>query len=299
MNLNKYQAFIFLSIFQILFVTPAFAKPVINLSDKPTLDHAWRKSEIVPLPAQARSFEKDPLSDPFSLSFRSSDNGIWYEPGTNPRVYQEVDVLHYTIDATFDLGAPPYPNNANLEAEATIDAQAKSTPLTELVVDLYDNITIDSLQLNGELLTISDNYTRSDNKIWITLSENKTIAPSEDFEIIVKRDGEGKNSRVDPRNTQVVMSLETETMGKIVVSMVVKDKKVYLVFVFSEKDYANQGREAIAKEYGELVKKLAGKDYMVTGYQVKKDPAMCSIKPYLIPMFPKLEDSLKRIDLEA
>lgn len=128
---------------------------------------------------------------------------------------------------------------------------------------------------------------------------NSMTNPPKDFEIVVKRDGEGKNSQVDPRNTQVVMSLETETMGKLVVSMIVKNKKVYLVFVFSEKDYANEGREKIAKEYSEFVKNLADKDYMVTGYQVKKDPAMCNIKTHLIPMLPKLEDSLKRIDLEA
>ena len=158
---------------------------------------------------------------------------------------------------------------------------------------------LDSVMQNLLAQAILSNKGRSNVNYLYHQIPNSMTNPPKDFEIIVKRDGEGKNSRVDPRNTQVVMSLETETMGKIVVSMVVKDKKVYLVFVFSEKDYANQGREAIAKEYGELVKKLAGKDYMVTGYQVKKDPAMCSIKPYLIPMFPKLEDSLKRIDLEA
>ena len=128
---------------------------------------------------------------------------------------------------------------------------------------------------------------------------NAMTNPPKDFEIVVKRDGQGKNSAVDPRNTQVVMSMETENMGKMVVSMYVKDKKVYVVFCFSEKDYGNDGRGLIAKEYGEFQQKLADKNFMITGYQVKVDPAMCNIRPYLIPMIPKLEDLLKKIDIEA
>jgi len=128
---------------------------------------------------------------------------------------------------------------------------------------------------------------------------NTMTNPPKDFEIVIKRDGEGKDSKVDPRNTQVVMSMETQNMGKLTVSMYVKDGKVYVVFVFSKKDYGNQGRKLIAKEFGELQQKLANRNYLVTGYQVKIDPAMCNIKPYLIPMLPGLEALLKRIDIEA
>ena len=128
---------------------------------------------------------------------------------------------------------------------------------------------------------------------------NAMTTPPKDFEIVVKRDGEGKDSAVDPRNTHVVMSLSTENVGKLVVSMYVKDNKVYVVFVFAEKDYGDQGRALIAREFGDLQQKLAKNNYMVTGYQVKVDPAMCQIKPYLIPMLPKLEDILKKIDIEA
>ena len=72
-----------------------------------------------------------------------------------------------------------------------------------------------------------------------------------------------------------------------------------MVFVFSEKDYGDQGRGLIAKEFGELQQKLADRNYMITGYQVKIDPAMCNIRPYLIPMIPSLENLLKKIDIEA
>lgn len=128
---------------------------------------------------------------------------------------------------------------------------------------------------------------------------NALTKPPRDFEIVIKREGEGKQSEVDPRNTQVVMSLETENMGKIVISCYVKDKKVYVVFVFSEKTDGQKGRELIAREFGDLQQRLANRAYMVTGYQVKVDPAMCSIKPYLIPMLAKLDEVMKKIDLEA
>jgi hypothetical protein len=127
---------------------------------------------------------------------------------------------------------------------------------------------------------------------------NAMTTPPKDFEIMVKRDGEGKQSVVDPRNTQVVMSMGTENMGKMVVSMIVKDNKVYVIFVFSEKENGDQGRSLIAKDFAELQKNLADKNFMITGYQVKVDPMMCSIRPYLIPML-KLEELLKRIDIEA
>jgi hypothetical protein len=128
---------------------------------------------------------------------------------------------------------------------------------------------------------------------------NAMTTPTKDLEIVVKRDGEGKGSAVDPRNTQVVMSFETTNFGRIVISMYVKDNKVYVVFVFSEKNYGDEGRSAIAKEYGDFQKKLGDKNFLITGYQVKVDPAMCHIKPYLIPMLASLENILKRIDLEA
>ncbi|MDD4179690.1 MAG: hypothetical protein PHH14_06575, partial [Candidatus Margulisbacteria bacterium] len=128
---------------------------------------------------------------------------------------------------------------------------------------------------------------------------NAMTDPPKNFEIVITRDGEGKQATVDPHNTQIVMSMETENMGKMVVSMIVKDNKIYVIFVFNEKDYGDQGRSMIAKEYGEFQQKLADKNFLITGYQVKVDPAMCNIKPYLIPMLPRLDDILKKIDIEA
>ncbi|MCX5751187.1 MAG: hypothetical protein NT099_05930 [Candidatus Saganbacteria bacterium] len=122
---------------------------------------------------------------------------------------------------------------------------------------------------------------------------------AKNIDIVIKREGKGEQSIINPNNTQVVLSLETENMGKIVVTMIVKDKRVYLVMIFSEKNYGDDARKQIPAEYAELQKKLSTKEYVLTGYQVKVDPAMCSVKSYLIPLLPKLEDLLKKIDVEA
>jgi hypothetical protein len=123
--------------------------------------------------------------------------------------------------------------------------------------------------------------------------------PPKQLEIVIKRDGEGKEATIDPRNTQVVISMETDDLGKMVVSMIVKDNKVYVIFIFNEKEYGDQGRSLIAKEYGGFQQKLADKNFLITGYQVKVDPVMCNIRPYLIPMMPRFEELLRRIDIEA
>jgi hypothetical protein len=173
------------------------------------------------------------------------------------------------------------------------EAQALSSALMEFQGKL------DGLMQNMVAQAILSQSGRSEVNYHYQQIPNTMTTPTKDFEIVIKREGEGKEARIDPRNTQVVMSMQTENMGKMVVSMIVKDNKVYVIFVFNEKEYGNQGRSLIAKDFGEFQQKLADKNFLITGYQVKIDPAMANIKPYLIPMLPRLEDLLKRIDLEA
>ena len=135
-----------------------------QMSAIPVLDHAWRQTEYPALQGD--------LKQAAAL--------LLYPPGTNPRIYQEVDVLHYTIDVEFYLGES-YPDTGYLEAVTTIDGQAKADTLNQLVVDFYDNITLNSLKLNDVEFTT---YTRSDNKMWMDVSADP-IGPGESFTITV------------------------------------------------------------------------------------------------------------------
>jgi len=74
-----------------------------------------------------------------------------------------------------------YPDTGYLEAVTTIDGQAKAETLNQLVVDFYDNITLNSLKLNDVEFTT---YTRSDNKMWMDVSADP-IGPGESFTITV------------------------------------------------------------------------------------------------------------------
>lgn len=118
-------------------------------------------------------------------------------------------------------------------------------------------------------------------------------------EIVIKRDGKGEKSKIDYENTQVVLSMHTTNLGKMVCSVIVKGKRVYVIFIFNHKDYGDEARQLISQEFSELQKKLTEKDFIVSGYQVKVDPAMCSVKPYLIPIIPNLDKQLRKIDLET
>jgi hypothetical protein len=178
-------------------------------------------------------------------------------------------------------------------ASDSAPAQALSSALMEFQGKL------DGLMQNLVAQAILSQSGRSEANYHYQQIPNAMTNPPKDFEIVIKREGEGKEALINPRNTQVVMSLETENMGKLVVSMIVKDNKVYVIFVFNEKDYGEEGRSLIAKDFGGFQQKLADKNFLITGYQVKIDPAMANIKPYLIPMLPRLEDLLRRIDLEA
>lgn len=178
-------------------------------------------------------------------------------------------------------------------ASDSAEAQALSSALMEFQGKL------DGVMQNFIAQAILSQSGRSEVNYHYQQIPNAMFSPPKDFEIVVKREGEGEEAIINPHNTQVVMSMETENMGKMVVSMIVKDNKVYVIFVFDEKAYGDQGRSLIAKEFGDFQQKLADKNFLITGYQVKVDPAMCSIRPYLIPMLPRLEDLLKKIDIEA
>lgn len=121
---------------------------------------------------------------------------------------------------------------------------------------------------------------------------NSLATPPKNFEIIVKRDN-SENKVIDPNDTQIIMSIDTHNMGKISVVMRVRDKKVSLLFNTEEKD----SQSTIITGSGELKKKLMDRDYVAEGFQVKVNPTMCNIRPYLIPLI-GLDDLLK-INVEA
>lgn len=108
---------------------------------------------------------------------------------------------------------------------------------------------------------------------------NVLLTPPSNIDIIIKRDP-GKDKAVDLSNTQIVMGLETEALGKMVVSLIIRNKELTVFF--------NTEREDIKKmcmdESASIKKSLASKGYDVKDFQARVNKSMCSIKPYLMPL---------------
>jgi len=122
---------------------------------------------------------------------------------------------------------------------------------------------------------------------------NSLAVPPQNMEIIVKRDGTGDKSIIDPENTQIIMSMETKNMGKLTIVMRVKGKKIgFLVNTQNE-----EARNLIIRESGDIKSKLLDRNYITEGFHVGVNPTLCNIRPYLIPLI-GIEDLL-RISVEA
>ena len=122
---------------------------------------------------------------------------------------------------------------------------------------------------------------------------NSMASPGKTAEIMIRRDGTGPNSKIDPRHTQVIMYVELENLGKIAILVNVDDKKVYCIFN-TQNDPA---KRAVVRGAEDLKKRMASREYDLQKFQVNVNPAMCAIKPYLLPMV-RLED-LMRIDVQV
>ncbi|MEK7376974.1 MAG: flagellar hook-length control protein FliK, partial [Candidatus Margulisiibacteriota bacterium] len=121
---------------------------------------------------------------------------------------------------------------------------------------------------------------------------NSLVKPPSTVDIIIKQE-QGKKNTIDPKNTQLVIGLETESLGKMVVSMTVKDKNLKFIFNTEFEDV----KKLVEDESKTLKKALNDKDYKVENLIVKLSPSMTMIKSYLLPLLGL--EHLFRIDTEA
>jgi Flagellar hook-length control protein FliK len=122
---------------------------------------------------------------------------------------------------------------------------------------------------------------------------NALVKPSTTVDLIIKRSDKEGGKKIDPQDTQIIMSLETLNMGRVAVKMVIKGKNVD--FLFNAQN--DEVKSLIAGHSKELASSVSSKDYSVPKIQVNVNPSMCAIKPFLIP-FLGIEDLMK-IDVNA
>ncbi|MFH1710053.1 MAG: hypothetical protein ABH860_03140 [bacterium] len=122
---------------------------------------------------------------------------------------------------------------------------------------------------------------------------NALVKPPTTVDLIVKRSGKEGGKKIDPEDTQIIMSLETLNLGRIAVKMAIKGKSVE--FLFNTQN--DEVKSLVNSNSKELAGAVSGKDFLVPKIQVKVNPSMCAIKPFLIP-FLGIEDLMK-IDVSA
>lgn len=122
---------------------------------------------------------------------------------------------------------------------------------------------------------------------------NALVKPPTTVDLIIKRSGKEGGKKIDPQDTQIIMSLETLNLGRIAVKMVIKGKNVE--FLFNTQN--DEVKSLVAGNSKDLASSVTGKDFTVPKIQVNVNPSMCAIKPFLIP-FLGIEDLMK-IDVSA
>jgi hypothetical protein len=122
---------------------------------------------------------------------------------------------------------------------------------------------------------------------------NALVKPATTVDLIIKRSDKEGGKKIDPADTQIIMSLDTQNMGRVAIKMTIKGKNVD--FLFNTQN--DEVKSFIAGNAKELAGAVSKKDFSAPKIQVNVNPSMCAIKPFLIP-FLGIEDLMK-IDVSA
>lgn len=164
------------------------------------------------------------------------------------------------------------------EAAATPENEAARSAIiaaSKKLGDLLENLTSQALLSQRA----SKSYMGQQDDYLYYQIPNTMLTPPSSVEIIVKQDPKRK-SAVDMSDTHIAIGLETEALGKMVVSVIVRDKNVKMLFNTEEDDT----KKLCDAENINLKRKLSEKGYNVEECQARVNKTMCSIKPFLIPL---------------
>jgi hypothetical protein len=164
------------------------------------------------------------------------------------------------------------------EAAATPENEAARSAIiaaSKKLGDLLENLTSQALLSQRA----SKSYMGQQDDYLYYQIPNNMLTPPSSVEIIVKQDPKRK-SAVDMNDTHIAIGLETEALGKMVVSVIVRDKNVKMLFNTEEDDT----KRLCDAENINLKRKLSEKGYNVEECQARVNKTMCSIKPFLIPL---------------
>ncbi len=164
------------------------------------------------------------------------------------------------------------------QASATPENEAARSAIiaaSKKLGDLLENLTSQALLSQRS----SKNYMGQQDDYLYYQIPNTMLTPPSSVEIIVKQDPTRKGT-VDLDDTHIAIGLETEALGKMVVSIIVRDKNVKMLFNTEQEET----KKLCDSENVNLKRKLSEKGYKVEECQARVNKTTCSIKPFLIPL---------------
>jgi hypothetical protein len=173
------------------------------------------------------------------------------------------------------------PNKQNLPDSAEGQILESNLNATSNRIDqMIQNITSQAM--------LSKQSTKGDVNYSYYQIPNAAVTPPTTVDMIIKRSDSEGGKKIDPKDTQIIISIETLNLGRVAVKMTIKDKNVEFLFNTNNEDV----KAILTKNSGELASSLSEKDFSASKIQVNVNPSMCAIKPFLIP-FLGIEDLMK------
>lgn len=180
-------------------------------------------------------------------------------------------------------GMPERENLPNTPQGQVIDSTINAA--TERLDQMIQNIT-------SQALLSSKSNKGEDNFVYYQIP-NAMTKPLTTVDLIIKRSDSEGGKKIDPKDTQLIMSLDTINLGRIAVKMIVKDKNVSFLFNTQNDDI----KSLIMGNTQELAASLAQKDYSATKFDIHVNPPMCTIDPSLMSL--RGTEDLMWIDVRA
>ena len=180
-------------------------------------------------------------------------------------------------------GVPERENLPNTPQGQIIDSTMNAA--SERLEQMIQNITSQAL--------LSNRSTKGEDNFVYYQIPNAMTKPYTTVDLIIKRSDSEGGKKIDPKDTQVIMSFETINLGRIAVKMIIKDKNVS--FLFNTQN--DEVKSVIALNTSDLAASLAQKDYSATKFDIHVNPPMCTIDPSLMSL--RGTEDLMWIDVRA
>ncbi|RAP33529.1 hypothetical protein DID75_01825 [Candidatus Marinamargulisbacteria bacterium SCGC AG-410-N11] len=167
-----------------------------------------------------------------------------------------------------------------------VNQQLEGLPNSEKLLNLQEKLsqlkqsissTLDSF-LNQLILSKDPKSIQSNNDSYLYWQvPNPMTEGSKDLNIMIKKDSKGKNKKVNPDKTRIVLNFDTDLLGEISVIIDISNNKLWYVFKTSK----GETKKYILELSSKLKEQMKALNYDVVGLQASQK--RIDLKKVLIP----------------